>query len=203
MVTKITRAPNRRVHALRPEDWGQAAATDYWANFNNSDQADAAGADLDAAGWTTSGYAYLIGSGADFLTSVDVGVPGGLDFNVTSDHIRSPFIFGDYAHGQLAAQLLGYDPTTLTMECYARFAVNNNEQETGFGFVENASAESKELKEHTTGEVAEMAGCTREGVRKAIRTGRLRARRVGRMSFIREEDALAFVRTREDALHHA
>ncbi|MFH2204436.1 MAG: helix-turn-helix domain-containing protein [Elusimicrobiota bacterium] len=69
--------------------------------------------------------------------------------------------------------------------------------------VEGFSTDEGEQKEHTTGEVAKMAGCTREGVRKAIRTGRLRARRVGRLSLIREEDALAFVRTREDALHHA
>lgn len=50
--------------------------------------------------------------------------------------------------------------------------------------------------EMTTGQVAEMAGCTSEGVRKAIRTGRLRARRLGRLSLIREEDAKAFAETR-------
>ena len=43
----------------------------------------------------------------------------------------------------------------------------------------------------------------REHVRKAIRTGRLRARRVGHFSLIAESDALAFVRTREAALHPA
>lgn len=47
-------------------------------------------------------------------------------------------------------------------------------------------------REFTTGEVAKLAACTHEAVRKAIRTGRLRARRVGPFSLIREADARAF-----------
>jgi excisionase family DNA binding protein len=47
-------------------------------------------------------------------------------------------------------------------------------------------------REFTTGEAARVAGCTHEAVRKAIRSGRLRARRVGRFSLIRETDARAF-----------
>ena len=58
-------------------------------------------------------------------------------------------------------------------------------------------AESGEKKELTTGEVAKMAGCTSEAVRKAIRTGRLRARRVGHLSLIFEEDAKAFALSRK------
>lgn len=65
------------------------------------------------------------------------------------------------------------------------------------------ASETYERKELTTGEVAKLADCTDEAVRKAIRTGRLRARRVGRFSFIAESDALAFVRTREASLHPA
>jgi hypothetical protein len=52
------------------------------------------------------------------------------------DAITSPFIFGDYAHTLMAGQVLGYLPTTLTLECYARFSANNNEEASGFGFVE-------------------------------------------------------------------
>ncbi|MFH1724766.1 MAG: excisionase family DNA-binding protein [Elusimicrobiota bacterium] len=62
--------------------------------------------------------------------------------------------------------------------------------------VESDDPEGGENLEMTTGQVAEMAGCTREGVRKAIRTGRLRARRLGRLSLIREEDAKAFAEVR-------
>lgn len=60
-----------------------------------------------------------------------------------------------------------------------------------------------ETRELTTGDVAKIAACTGEAVRKAIRSGRLRARRVGRLSLVSEADALAFVRVREDARHYA
>lgn len=53
-----------------------------------------------------------------------------------------------------------------------------------------------ERKELTTGQTAKVAGCTLEAVRKAIRTGRLRARRVGRLSLVWEEDAKAFAEAR-------
>ena len=58
------------------------------------------------------------------------------------------------------------------------------------------AGESAERKELTTGQVAELAGCTREAVRKAIREGRLRARRVGRFSWVWENDAQAFAARR-------
>lgn len=50
-------------------------------------------------------------------------------------------------------------------------------------------------KELTTGEVAKLAGCTHEAVRKALRTWRLRGRRVGRMSLVWDKDAEAFAKT--------
>lgn len=56
----------------------------------------------------------------------------------------------------------------------------------------DAAEPGEERRELTTGEVAKLACCTREAVRKAIRTGRLRARRVGRLSLIWEKDAEAF-----------
>jgi hypothetical protein len=52
-------------------------------------------------------------------------------------------------------------------------------------------------REFTTGDVARLASCTHEAVRKAIRTGRLRARRVGHFSLVREADARAFAVARE------
>lgn len=47
-------------------------------------------------------------------------------------------------------------------------------------------------KELTTGEVAKLAGCTPQAVRKAILTWRLRARKVGKLALIAEQDAIAF-----------
>lgn len=127
---------NLRVHAYRPQDWGAFPATDYWANWGDLTFADAAASDLVANGWLTSGFSQLASSGADFISSSDVGTTGGLNFDTASDYIISPFIFGDYAHALLAGQILGYMPTALNMECYARFAANNDEEETGFGFLE-------------------------------------------------------------------
>ena len=141
MGARIVRAPSRRVHALHPHEWAEAGATDFWANFGNvAGVAGNAIGDLDLYGWLTNGFSYLAGSGADFLDSSALGTTGGANFDAVSDNLVSPFIFGDYAHGQIAAAILGYDPTTLNMECYARFAANNDEEETGFGFIEAGAA---------------------------------------------------------------
>ena len=47
-------------------------------------------------------------------------------------------------------------------------------------------------KELTTGEVAKLADCTPQAVRKAILTWRLKARKVGKIALIAEQDAVAF-----------
>ena len=65
--------------------------------------------------------------------------------------------------------------------------------------VKSYGAQGTERRELTTGEAAKLAGCTHEAIRKAIRTGRLRARRVGRLSLIWEEDAKAFANSRFSA----
>lgn len=63
--------------------------------------------------------------------------------------------------------------------------------------VERYAKQGAPVKEFTSGEVARLARCTGEAVRKAIRTGRLRARRVGRFSLIAEADAMAFAAARK------
>lgn len=132
---------NLRVHALHPQDWAALPATDYWANWGDIKQipADAIG-DLDLYGWITTGFSHTVGSGADFMSSSDVGTTGGLNFDTHSDVILSPYIFGDYAHALLVGQILGYMPTSLNMECYARFAANADEAASGFGFLEAGSS---------------------------------------------------------------
>ena len=134
-------AHNLRVHAYHPHDWAEAVATDYWANFGSvvGVPGNAIG-DLDLYGWLTTGFSHTVGSAADFLSSSDVGTTGGINLDAVSDNIVSPFIFGDYANALLAGQILGHFPTSLNMECYARFAANNDEEETGFGFVEAGAA---------------------------------------------------------------
>ena len=134
-------AHNLRVHALRPQDWGTFPATDYWANWADLTFADAAASDLVANGWFTSGFSHTAASGADFLSSSDVGTTGGLDFDAVSDYCISPAIFGDYPHALLVGQILGHMPTSLNMECYARFnADGGDDEDTGFGFVEAGAA---------------------------------------------------------------
>lgn len=159
-------AHNLRVHAYRPQDWGAFPATDYWANWADSTFADAAASDLVANGWFTSGFSHLAGSGADFMSSSGVGVTGGLNFDASDDYCISPAIFGDYAHQLLAGQILGYMPTSLNMECYARFAVNNNEEATGFGFLEDGGAGAAAITKANT-----MAFLTSDGTNFSMESG--------------------------------
>lgn len=143
MATRITRAPNRRVHVLRPQDWGAAAGTDYWANFGDLTLVSGDSSDLDLYGWVKAGtFVHLAGSGADLLSpGAGAGTTGGAHIDVAGDAIRSPFIFGDYAHAKMVEGLLGHVPTILNMECYARFnADGGDDEDTGFGFVEAGAA---------------------------------------------------------------
>ncbi len=144
-MTLIVPGRTQRVHAARPQDWGSMAATDYWANFGDLTLVPADSSDLDSYGWVEAGtWVHLAGSGADFLSEspiADAGTPGGLHVDDAGDAIRSPFIFGDYAHGVMASRLLGYMPTSLNMECYARFNADpGDDEDTGFGFVEAGAA---------------------------------------------------------------
>ncbi len=61
--------------------------------------------------------------------------------------------------------------------------------------VRHEAEQRPETRELTTGEVASLAGCTSQAVRNAIRTWRLRARKVGRLALVAERDARAFART--------
>ncbi len=129
--------PPGRVHITNPRDWGMAAGTDYWASFGDLTLAPALAQDLVNYGWLEAGtWAQLAGSAAGLNDSSDAGTTGGANFPAADDSIVSPFIFGDYSHALLAGAFLGYTPTTLNMECYARFAAENDEESSGFGFVE-------------------------------------------------------------------
>lgn len=129
--------PPGRVHVTNPRDWGMSAGTDYWASFGDLTLAPALAQDLVNYGWLEAGtWAQLAGSAAGLNDSADAGTTGGANFPAADDSIVSPFIFGDYSHALLAGAFLGYTPTTLNMECYARFAAENDEESSGFGFVE-------------------------------------------------------------------
>lgn len=57
-----------------------------------------------------------------------------------------------------------------------------------------AASKGEARRELTTGEVAKLAGCTRQAVKKAIETWRLRARKVGRLALVWDRDAEAFAK---------
>jgi hypothetical protein len=134
--------PKSRVHITNPRDWGVAIGTDYWANFQDLTIVEGDSQDLDLYGWVETGTCVTAaGSGADLLSSADVGTPGGLHVDTAGDAITSPFIFGDYAHARACEGILGYTPTTMTMECYARFSADpGDDEDTGFGFIEAGAA---------------------------------------------------------------
>jgi hypothetical protein len=127
--------------------------------------ADAAGSDLVANGWLTSGFSQLAGTAAGLLDSADAGTIGGLNFDAVSDYIISPFVFGDYAHALMAEGILGYTPTTISFECYARFAAGNDEEATGFGFVEAGTDANALVKGDW------MAGVTVDGTNFSLESG--------------------------------
>ena len=158
-------AHNLRVHAYRPQDWGAFPATDYWANWGDLTFADAAASDLVANGWFTSGFTHTVGSAASFLTSTDVGITGGLNFGTADDYCVSPAIFGDYTHQLLVGQILGYLPTRLNMEVYARFVAGNNEEATGFGWLEDGALAAVITKAN------EMAYISTDGTTFSLESG--------------------------------
>lgn len=139
----------RVAHGLRrhvgPSAWLSEPGTDFWLVGGSGDLVAASGATnltgLDSYGWTTTALSLTAGSAADFLSSSDKGTHTGIVIGAASDLLQSPVIFGDYMHGLLAGQILGYYPTVLNLEVYATFTVVATASDTtGFGWVEDAGS---------------------------------------------------------------
>jgi hypothetical protein len=133
----VIRAPDRRIHIRDPHEWGNSPGTDYWADFGKDDLAAGGGRDLADSGWEASGFSILDGSGAEMLDASAKGTTGGINFDAASDYLISPTMFGDWEHGLLVQQMLGYFPTKISFECLARFAAGVDEEATGFGFLQD------------------------------------------------------------------
>jgi excisionase family DNA binding protein len=56
-------------------------------------------------------------------------------------------------------------------------------------------------KELTAAQVAQLAGCSRQQIIRALETGKLRGRKIGREALIVDEDAKAFVASRRYHAH--
>lgn len=132
-----------RLHAFGRE-WGEyIGATDFWLSGASYGQLGSAGNTpvLADAGWTTTSMTQTVGSGADFASKSDIGIPNDTVTNAASDLVKSPAIFGDFMHMEAAAQFLGYFPKFLMLEAYLSFTTaSNNETITAFGFVEDGGS---------------------------------------------------------------
>ena len=154
-----------RIHIVNPLEWGTSAGTDYWANFSSLSLVPAGGQALEDNGWVESGtFVTVAGTGADLLSSATKGTSGGANIDTAADGLTSPYIFGDFAHLKMVEALLGYTPVSLHYECYARFAANNDEESSGFGFSEAGAAEPAVKAGH-------MAFITSDGTNFTLESG--------------------------------
>ena len=140
---QVSYAPYRRVHVFKPEDWNRSGGTDYWAFFGLEVTTAAAGSSalLTDSGWVLTSLAETAGTGADFLATGDRANPAHVLTNADLDAMQSPPIFGDYGHAQLAASILGYQPTKFIVEFYGAMTVHTaNETISGWGLLEAGGA---------------------------------------------------------------
>ena len=135
----VSNASIRRVHVQTPEEWNRAAGTDYWAVFGPETISAAAGSSalITDSGWVATSLVETAGTGADLLASGDRTSPPHVLTDAASDLLQSPAIFGDYMHAQIAASILGFQPTKLIAEFGFNFTVGTgNETASAIGFVE-------------------------------------------------------------------
>ena len=134
----------QRVYVNDPRDWDYAYGTDYTlvAGTNTAlITGGTAGQVLSEYGWTTTALSYVVGSGADFASKADLGVPNHFSFGASGDLLKSPVIFGDDAHMRAVEDILGYYPTQLVMRVYAAFSVASADEDvSGFGLIEDGGA---------------------------------------------------------------
>lgn len=144
-----SRAANR-VHITKGAEWGHSMGTDYWLIPNPGlDIAGAAstatGDELAENGWTATSLVNTAGSGADVMSSADKGTPNHFLTNLSGDLLKSPAIFGDYAHWIAAARILGYEPTKLIAEFMGSMTVHTaDEPRSGWGFIEDGGSPATE-----------------------------------------------------------
>lgn len=134
----------RRIHVTDPLKWGVQVGTDFWAIAGANGQGTASGNNLlTDGGWTVTSISHTAGSGADLMSSADVGTPSEYTQNAQNDLIQSPAIFGDYSHAHAAAVILGQKalPRFIVADIFARFSVVANDQATtNLGFVEDGGS---------------------------------------------------------------
>lgn len=132
----------RRVNVNDPGMWGVQAGTDFW--FQSSGLIYTAGRTLITdGGWTVTSVTLVAGSGADFISKDDPGVPNHSLTNAAADLVTSPALFGDYTHGRQAAECYGAKtlPRFLICDFYAAFSVASaDEVTTNIGLIEDGGS---------------------------------------------------------------
>ncbi len=143
---RIVPRNSKRQYVANPLDWGTNAGTDFIL-VPSTTVAQIAATTVDGAlvdrGWTHTALSYAVATGADFITAADKGTPNGILFNASGDILRSPVIFGDWAHAYQAGWFLGYLPTTLNVEMIAAFTVASaDEAQSAIGLLEDGGTAS-------------------------------------------------------------
>ncbi len=140
MQPPITRGfPPQRVHVQNPESWNRAGGTDYWAVWGPEVITAAAGSSalITDSGWTATSLVETAGAAADFIATADRTAPAHVLTDAALDLLQSPAIFGDYMHAQVAAGILGYQPTKLIADFGFNFTVGTGaEPGSQIGFIE-------------------------------------------------------------------
>jgi hypothetical protein len=97
--------------------------------------------DLSDRGWVTTALAFVEGTGADFLSAADKGVPGHYVLGAALDLLQCPAIFGGWTHAEEASSHIGTQPTCMTFEFHGSFAdASSAEPGSGFGLVVNGGS---------------------------------------------------------------
>ena len=125
-----------RKHATKHTDWINGVYTDYWL-------APGPGALTATTGFTFTSLVATVGSGADLMSSTDVGTPAAIETNATGDLLQSPAIFADYSHALAAAKIMGMNnrlPTKFVVEMYVSWPVASaDEDQSAIGLFEDGA----------------------------------------------------------------
>lgn len=144
--------PMTRAHVRAGARWAHEIGTDYWLQPSTAlDQFGAAatttGDELAENGWIATSLVNTAGSAATFGSSATKGVTPHALTNASADLLKSPVIFGNYAHMRAAADVAG--KLTLPRYLIARFwgsmsVASADEPRSGWGFVEDGGSPATE-----------------------------------------------------------
>lgn len=144
--------PMTRKHVNAGARWAHEIGTDYWLQPSTAlDQFGAAstatGDELPENGWVATSLVNTAGSAATFGSSATPGVTPHALTNASADLLKSPVIFGNYAHMRAAADIAGMQalPRFLIARFWGSMSVHSaDEPRSGWGFVEDGGSPATE-----------------------------------------------------------